>query len=1074
MMLISGLPTFRIPVMAITEHNNTITDELDNELLSSFISDTYDNNFIVPVIHQQTAPVGFKGIYTAQDLLNINDDLDGSYILMNDIDVSTWNREDRIGRLGFPDRFRGVLDGNGYVIKNLNSQGGLFTALDGAKILNLGLVDGIVVVDVNRQHAGETDRVAGGLADYSFGAEIYNCFNAMTVTSANLITGVSSAGGLIGQANSCTITSSYNIGSVNGLGEVGGLVGGASGDMSIIDCYNKGTITSNSLSGSNVGGLIGHAHNFASDTFGLRIHNSYNAGSINIINHQNSLVGEILGTVNGRATLNNCYWLHQHTYTEVGIIDESWYLWLADFDVSTNNVSALSIPEMRQQTSFTGFDFDAVWGINPNINNGFPYLRANPPVENLDPPDENHDPPLDNITVTWNVADEFATVNPSTESKTPRERMGRLPIPSLPGSAFIGWFDTDGNRITETSIVPDNDVIYSARWTYRYRHMNTWYHSTSISFRFLGGFAGRFWGGTATEQSYMRKGMDNWNYYWNNGSSPIRFFEDADSENIVTVISSDDPNFGALGIWYRVSEYAGEGSTVTQFFINMYKNNIDDEVKELGFDRYKAFTSVFAHELGHAAGLEDGNGVPGFEFGWLGGSEDSSVMNNVYTNLNTVLGPTEYDIESVNILYSGIPRAVAPLDIQNEGIDVMQISASYPSYRSIAHLASRATDVVRVEVLDERVERFNTWLETPPPEINPYYIYTVYRLRVIDAFKSDATPGDILEVRQLGGQQDNEKVINTNKAPITVGDDLVLFMRASYIDNYPSVFLNPFQTVYRFTDTGTLESVHPGNHLTLTVRDLMLLSEGTFQNAPTVPTDRDFPSRPIRPGFGTSPAQPPSTPAPTPVPTLTPTPASAPTPSKVSVADTLYRLNLFVGTGTDSDGNPIFELERQPTRLEALALVVRLMGLQQEAMTFTGTNNFTDVPAWGAHYAAYGYHIGITVGTNDDHTEFTPNRQVTAHEFTTFLLRILGYSEANGDFLFEEAMQKASIIGFFSPFDITWVSTDNFLRYHAIHAMVNALLTIPKDSNEYLLHRLASQGVFTREDADWFVENISS
>jgi len=240
---------------------------------------------------------------------------------------------------------------------------------------------------------------------------------------------------------------------------------------------------------------------------------------------------------------------------------------------------------------------------------------------------------------------------------------------------------------------------------------------------------------------------------------------------------------------------------------------------------------------------------------------------------------------------------------------------------------------------------------------------------------------------------------------------------------------------------------------------------------PVAPTDPDdptaprFPSRPpFRPNFGVPPAQPPPTP--------TPTPTPPPSEDEVSVAEALFRLGLFVGTGTDADGNPIFEPNRPPTRLEALALVIRLMGLQNEAMAFTGASRFNDVPAWGDRYAAFGYSIGITVGVNEEHTLFAPNRQVTAHEFTTFLLRVLGYSEADGDFIFEEAMQKASSIGFFSPFGITRISTDNFLRDHAAHAMANALLTPPQGSNEYLLYRLANQSVFSREDADWFHENV--
>ena len=246
---------------------------------------------------------------------------------------------------------------------------------------------------------------------------------------------------------------------------------------------------------------------------------------------------------------------------------------------------------------------------------------------------------------------------------------------------------------------------------------------------------------------------------------------------------------------------------------------------------------------------------------------------------------------------------------------------------------------------------------------------------------------------------------------------------------------------------------------------------------PTSPVTTPTPTSPVATPTPTSPVATPTPTSPVTTPTLTPTlqvtPTVTPTPTppsenEVTVADALYRLGLFVGTGSDADGIPIFELNRPPTRLEALALVIRLMGLQSEAMSFTGNNRFTDIPTWGEQYAAFGYSIGITFGVNEERTLFAPNRQVTAHEFTAFLLRVLGYSEADGDFIFEEAMQKASVVGFFSPFGIARISTDNFLRDHAVHAMANTLLTQPKDNSEYLLYQLADQGVFSREDADWF------
>ena len=50
-------------------------------------------------------------------------------------------------------------------------------------------------------------------------------------------------------------------------------------------------------------------------------------------------------------------------------------------------------------------------------------------------------------------------------------------------------------------------------------------------------------------------------------------------------------------------------------------------------------------------------------------------------------------------------------------------------------------------------------------------------------------------------------------------------------------------------------------------------------------------------------------------------------------ADALYALGLFQGTGTDAEGQPVFELDRAPTRYEALVMLVRLLGKEGEART---------------------------------------------------------------------------------------------------------------------------------------------
>ena len=172
------------------------------------------------------------------------------------------------------------------------------------------------------------------------------------------------------------------------------------------------------------------------------------------------------------------------------------------------------------------------------------------------------------------------------------------------------------------------------------------------------------------------------------------------------------------------------------------------------------------------------------------------------------------------------------IDGDSEDVETIWVMADYPHYDSISHLAYYATDVVRVEILDERVEWLNTWIEAPPPEIYPYDLYTIYRIKVLDVFQGDAEIGDILEVRQIGGEYDGLRVINEDEVPLAIGDDLVLFLRASYIENFPSLLLNPYQSAYYYTSEGEyfvvnedLESVNPENDLVLTTDDLMEILE---------------------------------------------------------------------------------------------------------------------------------------------------------------------------------------------------------------------------------------------------------
>jgi hypothetical protein len=201
----------------------------------------------------------------------------------------------------------------------------------------------------------------------------------------------------------------------------------------------------------------------------------------------------------------------------------------------------------------------------------------------------------------------------------------------------------------------------------------------------------------------------------------------------------------------------------------------------------------------------------------------------------------------------------------------------------------------------------------------------------------------------------------------------------------------------------------------------------------------------------------------------TPTPTQPPADSP---EEALHKLGLLAGTGAGPDGKPDFDLDKKLTRLESLALVIRLMGLEKEAQEFTGANPFSDVPAWGDKYAGYGFSKGITAGINKEHTLFASDRQVTFQEFTAFLLRVLGYSEVNGDFAYEFAIRKADEIKLFTPYELREISSENFLRGNAVLEMVDMLQTNPKGSEELQIYVLAGKGAFTQEDAKEFMKSI--
>ena len=176
-------------------------------------------------------------------------------------------------------------------------------------------------------------------------------------------------------------------------------------------------------------------------------------------------------------------------------------------------------------------------------------------------------------------------------------------------------------------------------------------------------------------------------------------------------------------------------------------------------------------------------------------------------------------------------------------------------------------------------------------------------------------------------------------------------------------------------------------------------------------------------------------------------PAFAAGDEAAAAADALNALGLFQGTGVG------YELDRAPTRAEALVMLIRLLGRESEAKGFSGDCPLEDVAGrWMAPYVGWAYENGITKGVSDD--AFDPNGTANAKMYATFMLRALEYSENMGQFSYNTAVEDAAKLGI-AP---SGGYQGTFTRGDAVLMSYKAL-TAPRASGEgSLLELLITRG----------------
>jgi len=158
-------------------------------------------------------------------------------------------------------------------------------------------------------------------------------------------------------------------------------------------------------------------------------------------------------------------------------------------------------------------------------------------------------------------------------------------------------------------------------------------------------------------------------------------------------------------------------------------------------------------------------------------------------------------------------------------------------------------------------------------------------------------------------------------------------------------------------------------------------------------------------------------------------------------------------------------LATTPSRLTALIIFLRIKGLEGEALTYYGENNFTDAKdlEWvvGRNYLAYAKdnpQLGW-IGSNDG--KFYPNNPIDAKAFYKVMLETLGYKQ-DLDFTYADTLKFAQSISLISSASSMEKKT-NFTVDDVAKAIYNTLNTKPKGKNKKLITLMTEEGILDED-----------
>lgn len=442
-----------------------------------------------------SVPSGYTGIYNASQLNNIRSNLSGKYILMNNIDLSSYGYWTPIGS-NYDTAFTGVFDGNQYTITGMSifmsAEEILYCGLFGysleATIKNTGFVNSQITAVVESSTLQNKYLYAGIIVGSNDNGTVTNCFANKGNINARSGAGTCYiyAGGITGENYNGNISLCYNTGYVGSYSQYAAYSGGIAGISynTIAKCYNFGAVSSESAKYyATSGGIIGYGEggniddcfnngnvsacsaaniskNAIESTYEPKVVSSSKSVSINEIQMKSAqepiaAAGGVIGYS------NNCEVGTSYSVGKVsavayrnyaggviginyGVANSVFYLDTVALSGSayvgneaTDNVTGLTSSQLKNIASFSGFS-NSIWTMGGNTNYPFPKLIGMP---------------LDGI-IPEDIAVEsiFLTTESLSVPVGETSQLVATITPSDATNQFVTWSSSDENVATVNSM----------------------------------------------------------------------------------------------------------------------------------------------------------------------------------------------------------------------------------------------------------------------------------------------------------------------------------------------------------------------------------------------------------------------------------------------------------------------------------------------------------------------------------------------------------------------------------------------------------------------------------------------